>query len=757
MDENNIPSWLRGLNEKQIEAAVYRGGPLLILAGAGSGKTRVIVHRIAHLIQSRGADPSSILAVTFTNKAAEEMQVRVSNLLGPTAAPVWVSTFHSLGAKLLRRHLHLLGYSSDFVIYDDTDQLSLIKQVMKDSGLDPKAEDPKSFRAWVDAIKREGREEPSEKDKMNPRLKSWVPLYEKYQARLRSANAVDFGDLLLLPHRLFEKHPELRDQYRATFRHVLVDEYQDTNHIQYLLIRQLAGAGEDLCVVGDEDQSIYGWRGANIRNILDFERDFPRTKVILLEQNYRSTRTIIEAASGLIGHNQERKAKKLWTGNQDGEPIRVYQAFDAHEEARWVTEEILKLKGLGRKLSAIAIFYRTHAQSRLFEEELREAEVPHAVYGGPRFYDRKEIKDVLAYLKFLENPADEVSLMRVINLPVRGLGDKTIALVAAARQDRDWPSAIQSCIENPVLPGRAREGLKKFRDLIAELALLAKGSLAKLVEQVIDRSGYRAMLEKDQSIEALSRLENLEELINAAAEHEAKAADPSLSAFLERLSLAADLDRFDPASGQLTLMTLHGAKGLEFPVVFMVGLEEGVFPHARSLGNGGGEGGKLSELEEERRLCYVGMTRARSLLYLTLAAARNVKGYEERAEPSRFLQETPDQYLTRVGPRAMRQRAQVGPDPRVRPIIPRGRKKTAPMRKDFGDSEIVYDDNFAPEEYRLENGRVLHPGDRVRHRDYGEGVIKSFEGEGQRLKVIVRFDRGAKKFLASLAPLEPLE
>jgi DNA helicase-2/ATP-dependent DNA helicase PcrA len=439
--------WLEGLNPRQREAAEFGDGQLLIVAGAGSGKTRVIVHRIAHLIGSRGVDPYHILAVTFTNKAAEEMQARVLKLLGPEAGRLWVSTFHSLGAQILRRHAELLGYTRSFVIYDDADQLSLLKKVIKELGFDPKQVSPKVIRWLIDGVKREALTDAALEDHPDPRVHVYLPVIRKYQERLMEANALDFGDLLLLTYRLFARHPEVLAQYHERFRYVMVDEYQDTNRVQYLLVRQIAGGPGNICVVGDEDQSIYGWRGADIGNILSFEKDYPGARVVMLEQNYRSTRTIIEAASALIGRNRERKPKKLWTDNPEGSGIRVFRAADEQGEARWVVEEALREKGLGRSLDDMAIFYRTHAQSRVLEDALRSLNLAYSVYGGTRFYDRKEIKDIIAYLKLIDNPADEVSLMRIINVPARGIGDKTVGTVERMKREGggDWVAAVKKC------------------------------------------------------------------------------------------------------------------------------------------------------------------------------------------------------------------------------------------------------------------------------------------------------------------------
>jgi DNA helicase-2/ATP-dependent DNA helicase PcrA len=746
MSEKSEHVWLEDLNPPQREAAEYGDGQLLILAGAGSGKTRAIVHRIAHLIGARGVEPWNILAVTFTNKAAEEMQNRVARLLGPEAAGIWVSTFHSMGAKILRSHIDKLGYTSDFVIYDDTDQLSLIKKVIKDRGLDIKAVNPKYIRSLIDYSKRMALSDAELEDSGEPGILIHRPVIAEYAKRLRDSNAVDFGDLLLLTYRLFDAFPETLEEYRERFQYIMVDEYQDTNRVQYLIVRQLAGKDGNVCVVGDEDQSIYGWRGADISNILNFEKDYPGARVILLEQNYRSTETVIEAASELISQNSERKPKKLWTDNPEGEKIRFYKASDEKDEAHWVVEEMLRMKSAGRSLDDLAVFYRTHAQSRVIEDELRNLNLPYAVYGGTRFYDRKEIKDVIAYLKLIANPADEVSLLRIINVPARSIGDKTVGAVAAEKQriGGDWIAGVRECARSGRVRSKSRAGLAGFADLIDGLKNPAEGPVTALVDAVIEKSGYKKMLEDEGTHEAGSRLENLEELINAAAEHEKSDPDPSLRGFLEKVSLATDIDQYDPSSGRLILMTIHSAKGLEFPVVFMVGMEDGLFPHVRSLIQEE-EDEDSGAVEEERRLCYVGMTRAKELLIMTWADMRSMRGYSRKTDRSMFLNEVPSRYVHQAGKSALkRPRARTGA----------GGKKKTKRSVDFGDSEIVYDDDLPAHPL---GGSEARPGDRVYHPSYGEGVIRRFEESGEHTRVVVRFRSATKKFLAMTAPLKPLD
>jgi len=739
--------WLDSLNPRQREAATHGSGPLLILAGAGSGKTRVIVHRIAHLIRGEGIDPYNILAVTFTNKAADEMKARVAELLGMDSVRIWVSTFHSMGAQILRRHIDRLGYSRDFVIYDEAEQLSLIRSVLKDHGYDPKVVSPKLIRSLISMLKREARGSEGLDSHHDPRVRVYAPVIRDYEKRLFLSKAVDFGDLLQLTLRLFEEHEDVLDGYRSRFLHVLVDEYQDTNRVQYLLVKKLAQGRGNICVVGDEDQSIYGWRGADISNILNFEEDFAGAGVVLLEQNYRSTKNVIEAASALISRNESRKPKQLWTDNPEGELIRHYSAADEEDEARWVIEEALRMKGMGRGFSQMAVFYRTHAQSRVFEERLRDQNLPYSVYGGPGFYDRREVKDILAYLKFIVNPEDEVSLLRIINVPARGIGAKTLeALVRMKRQGGlGWMKAIAKAGADPGFPARARTRLNAFYELMEELIeLSSKESMVALCEKLIDMIGYRDMLKKEGTMEARVRLENLEELINALASHQAAAPQPDLASFLEKVSLAADIDGFDPEAGRLSLMTLHSAKGLEFPVVFMVGMAEGLFPHARSLTDEAGMDEDSAALEEERRLCYVGMTRAKELLVMSWPDRRMVRGRKERAEPSRFLAEIPPRYVRRASPPSLLDR-------------PKKRKKgraAEPVRVDMGDSEIVYDEGA---DYDYPAPDSLKPGDRVMHPAHGPGVVKRLEESGDKLKVVVRFSGSTKKFILKFAPLSRLD
>src|SRR4051794_5570971 len=676
---------LEGLNEPQRAAVVHEGTPLLVVAGAGSGKTRVLTRRIAWLISERKAHPGSILAITFTNKAAAEMKERVEALVGRRARIMWVSTFHSACVRILRKEIDKLGYKSSFSIYDAADQKRLMTNVAKELDLDPKRFQPGSLLHWVSDHKNELRdEEDATRDVKNKLEESYAAAYTLYQKRLRQANALDFDDLIMLTVHLFQQFPDVREVYRRRFRHVLVDEYQDTNHAQYALIAELCadrfedvdevGSGgervepAELMVVGDADQSIYAFRGANIRNILDFEQDFPNATSILLEQNYRSTQTILNAANAVIGHNQGRKPKRLWSEAGDGAPIVGYVADDEHDEARFVTEEIDRLTdSRSARPGDVAVFYRTNAQSRVFEEVFIRLGLPYKVVGGVRFYERREVRDALGYLRMLVNPADQVSLRRILNTPKRGIGDRAVECVTslAQRERTTFWEGLRRADEAPGLVNRSLVAIQGFVALVEELqSMVDAGERADVIlESVLARSGYLDELEASDDPQDGTRLENLAELVAVAREFsddpqagpsadpadvDAAVVAPGLSDFLERVALVADTDQIPDApdpdkpagddGGMVTLMTLHTAKGLEFPTVFLTGLEDGVFPHSRSLDDGG-------ELEEERRLAYVGLTRARERLYLSRALVRSAWGAPAHNPASRFLGEIPDELV----------------------------------------------------------------------------------------------------------------
>ncbi|MBI5286494.1 MAG: UvrD-helicase domain-containing protein [Deltaproteobacteria bacterium] len=627
---------LTSFNPQQQEAIEYEGGPLLILAGAGSGKTSVLTHRIAHLVTKRKVPPHNILAVTFTNKAAGEMRERLERILGPRAKDLWLGTFHSLGLRILRNVGYRIGLDPNFIVYDEDDQLALVKLCMSELSIDEKTFNPRAILHHIDQAKNSGISPKEYRANITDIFREAVALvYELYQKRLRDNNALDFGDLILEPLRLFREAPSVLKEYQTRFCHILVDEYQDTNRTQYLLINYLAARHKDLCVVGDPDQSIYGWRGADINNILDFERDYPDANVIRLEENYRSTKNILRAANSLIEKNIERKEKTLWTNNPDGEPVSFFMARDEHAEAHIVTGQIKEMVFQeGRSYREFAIFYRTNAQSRVFEEYFLQHGIPYTIVGGLRFYDRKEIKDSLAYLRVLSNPGDSLSLFRIINIPPRGMGKSTLGKVSSIAGEENIPlfDALKVVFDRGVIP-RTKGGdfvalIERYKGLIGSMPL------HKLARGLLEDSGYIRMWEDEGTEEGESRVENIHELISAIKEFETTREDITLRDFLDQVALISDIDTYEDKHNRVTLMTLHSAKGLEFLVVFIVGIEEGLFPHTRSL-----NGERFDELEEERRLCYVGMTRAMERLFLLSAMERTIYGYTRTQTPSRFLKE----------------------------------------------------------------------------------------------------------------------
>ncbi len=679
--------FLDKLNDEQREAVLQADGPLLILAGAGSGKTRVIAFRIAYLIGSGLAEPREILAVTVTNRAADEMRTRVETLVGSSSAGAWISTFHSMCARLLRREAPAIGLSRDFVIYDASDQLTAMKQVLRELRIDDGVLQPRAALTRISQAKNrmDDVEALAAEPGFNPREQLIGRVYAGYQRALEGSNALDFDDLLLKTVELFETSAAVRERYSRRFRFVMVDEYQDTNRPQYLLIRRLAEAHRNLCVVGDPDQSIYKWRGADLRNIMDFEQDFPEARIVKLERNYRSTQVILDAASAVIRQNRNRKEKRLWTERAGGEKVEYFRAPDELEEADFVARTARAVLASDVDAS-VAVLYRTNAQSRVIEDACRRAGLAYKIVGGVRFYERKEIKDALAYLKLLINPDDDVSLRRVINVPARGIGKAVVEavegvpLLLAPAAGQSAPSAaslwgrLVAGLDASVFSPRAAASLRAFRDLIDSLADMARREpVSAALALVLDRSGYLQDLRDDRSEEAEGRIENLAELVSAAREFEAREAEPSLGGFVDRLSLLSDVDEEEGApDARVLLMTLHSAKGLEFPAVVITGLEEGLFPHARSVD-------EEAELEEERRLCYVGMTRAESRLVLSGAARRRVFGEYRPTDPSRFVDEIPADLLVRFesgagqaavvgrrGPRAglrVRERGPVGSAP----------------------------------------------------------------------------------------------
>ncbi len=713
-----------GLNPQQREAVLATEGPVLILAGAGSGKTRVITHRIAHLVLERGVPSDAILAVTFTNKAAGEMKARVESLLGGVALGGWISTFHSLCVRILRRSGTAIGLPRSFVIYDEDDQMATVREVLRSLDLSEKLNPPRRLLSRISSAKNAGKDPAAmEGDSLGERTLARVA--EGYCARLETAHALDFDDLLLKTVALLSESQAARESYRQRFRYVLVDEYQDTNHAQYEMMRLLVGEGGNVTVVGDEDQSIYSWRGASIRNILDFEHDFPGARVLRLEENYRSSQKILDVASGLVSHNQSRKGKTLRAVRSSGEPVLLHESADEYEEAAWVVERIASL----RERERAAVLYRMNSQSRLFEESLLRLRIPYSVVGGVGFYQRREVKDVLAYLRVVANPRDSVSLRRILNVPPRGIGAKTIEELEAMRTrlGGTLQEAMHSAIDDAVLPARATQPLARLRAILASLREEASRLGVKtLLERTLAATGYSAMLAEDDSLDSQGRLENLAELLSAAAAYEGREESPSVAGFLDGISLLSDVDE-SRLDAPVVLMTLHSAKGLEFESVFLVGLEEGLLPHSRSVASD-----SRDSLEEERRLCYVGMTRAMERLQLTWAASRMLFGQRRMSEPSRFLTEIPREGVTASGglrraplPGRRDVAALSGPRARVGPAAP--------------------------------GGGPLRPGARVRHPLFGIGTVLRSDGAGEDLKVTVSFAGiGAKRLVARFAGLEPV-
>ncbi|MFB7468684.1 DNA helicase PcrA [Streptomyces sp. NPDC056224] len=788
---------LDGLNEQQAAAVVHAGSPLLIVAGAGSGKTRVLTHRIGHLLAARNVHPGQILAITFTNKAAGEMKERVEGLVGPRANAMWVSTFHSACVRILRRESKRLGFTSSFSIYDAADSKRLMALVCRDLDLDPKKFPPKAFNAKISNLKNELIDEEAFADQAAGGTsqtesgggfeKTLAQAYAMYQGRLREANALDFDDIIMTTVHLLQAFPDVAEHYRRRFRHVLVDEYQDTNHAQYTLVRELVGTGypdlppAELCVVGDADQSIYAFRGATIRNILQFEEDYKDATTILLEQNYRSTQTILSAANAVIERNENRRAKNLWTQAGSGAVITGYVADTEHDEAQFIADEIDRLTDAGdAKAGDVAVFYRTNAQSRVFEEIFIRVGLPYKVVGGVRFYERKEVRDVLAYLRVLANPEDNVPLRRILNVPKRGIGERAEAMIdaLAMREKITFPQALRRVDEAFGMAARSTNAVKRFNVLMEELRTIVDSGAgpAVVLEAVLERTGYLAELQASTDPQDETRIENLQELAAVALEFEqarevaateaAEAGAPApgpgtLAEFLEQVALVADSDQIPDedteGSGVITLMTLHTAKGLEFPVVFLTGMEDGVFPHMRSLG-------QTKELEEERRLAYVGITRARERLYLTRSSMRSAWGTPSYNPPSRFLEEIPAEYLQwkRTGA---------------------AQKPAGPMRSSgygssgsgsgFGGGKASF--GTSPESFlsspRAKSGPsgfatrratdkpviALVVGDRVTHDQFGLGTVMEVKGAGADAQATIDFgDDKPKRLLLRYAPVQKL-
>jgi len=745
---------LAHLNATQREAVTHGDGPLLVLAGAGSGKTRVLTYRIAYLIAERGVSPHQIFACTFTNKAANEMKERIVQLVGPHSQAMWIGTFHALCARLLRQHIDRLGRAANFVIFDEGDQLAVIRECLKDLDLDEKRNPPRQFSYAISDAKNEllgpadyARRVQGYKEQLTHRV------YELYEEKLAAHNALDFDDLILYAVQLFRTCPDLLERYQERFRYVLVDEFQDINSSQAEFIRRLAGKYRNLCVVGDDDQSIYGWRGADVRIILDFAQDYPDAKIIKLEQNYRSTQRILDSANAVIAHNRGRRPKALWTQNPPGAEIVVHKAASEHEEAFFVANTVNQLiRQDGFRYADFAILYRVNAQSRVLEDVLLNHAIPYRLVGGLRFYDRQEIKDLLAYLRVLYNPSDSLSLLRIINVPPRRIGDKTIQTLQRLAQPRHR-SLYEACVEaaeaTDVLAASTAHSLRDFVGMMEELRKEAETKpVTEIVRAVAERSGYIDALKEEHTLEAASRLENILEFFTVAQEFEQQNEDPSLTAFLSHISLISDLDQLNPQANAVTLMTLHSAKGLEFPVVFLVGLEEGLFPHQRSLNS-------QSEMEEERRLCYVGMTRARQRLYLTHTWRRTLYGRMEVSTPSRFLRELPPELAQTVG-RSPAVTPLASPSPPAelasagQAVLPKDERATGGL--DMRALLAKYRQPPAPQ-----TPRTYRPGQRVRHPKFGEGLVVSCRGQGEEGEVSIAFldkDLGVKKFALAYVKLE---
>ena len=709
---------LADLNPAQREAVLHVDGPLLVVAGAGSGKTRVLTHRVAHLIRAHGVKPNEILAITFTNKAAAEMRERLERTLGRTARAIWILTFHAACGRILRREAERLGYRSSFTIYDQADQVRLVKACLEELGKDPKRFTPRGIHAQISNAKNQLI---SPEDYASRVASFWdqtvAEVYELYQRRLFASNAVDFDDMLMLTVQVLERFPEALERWQSTFRHVLVDEYQDTNHAQYRLLQLLAAKHRNVFAVGDPDQSIYAFRGADIRNILDFERDFGGAGIVALEQNYRSTNAILEAANAVIDNNRDRKPKQLWSELGQGDPVEVVEVEDEHAEARFVAAEIARQVESGASASEIAVFYRTNAQSRVLEDVLVRQGVPYQVIGGPRFYERAEIKDAVAYLAVLNNSTDAVSLMRIANRPRRGIGDTSIQRLVVHADALGI--SLWDAMSDPEAAGVAAasaRAIRAFRAMMESLMASAQElEVDEMVRAVLERSGTLEAYEAERTIEARGRIENLEELVGSAQEFRARVEEPTLAGFLEEVQLQSDQDTLASDAPQVTLMTIHNAKGLEYRIVFLIGMEEGIFPHSRSIED--------NEVEEERRLAYVGMTRAMERLTLTHATARSLYGRREYNLPSRFLDELPESVERE----------------RLRPASWSGYTQSARQ--------------IAPREER--ELPALSTGDSVKHGSLGEGVVTRIEPGGV---VTVRFaaDGSERRLMIDYAPLEKL-
>ncbi|TCP24112.1 ATP-dependent DNA helicase PcrA [Scopulibacillus darangshiensis] len=740
---------LDGLNPEQKKAVKHSDGPLLLMAGAGSGKTRVLTHRIAYLVIEKEVAPWNVLAITFTNKAAKEMQKRIAELTGPLANDIWVSTFHSMCVRILRRDVDRIGINRNFSILDSTDQLSVIKKILKDQNIDPKKFTPRSILGTISSAKNEMKTaEDYAKVASNPYEQIVSDVYDEYEKRLRKNHALDFDDLIMTTIHLFQRVPETLAFYQRKFQYIHVDEYQDTNRAQYLLVNMLADRFKNLCVVGDSDQSIYRWRGADIQNILSFEEDYPTAEVILLEQNYRSTKKILEAANYVIKNNHNRRAKKLWTSNDDGQLIEHYQGGTEHEEGHYVAGKMSELYKDGFNYSEMAVLYRTNAQSRVIEETLMKSNIPYRMVGSIKFYDRKEIKDVLAYLRLIANPDDDISLARVVNEPKRGIGAASMDRLAdhALRYDLSLIQAIQE-VDQTNVSKRAANALAGFGEQIMNWSAMQEYlSVTELVEEVLEQTGYRKALKDEKTLEAESRLENIDEFLTVTQEFEKNNEDKSLIAFLTELALDSDINQDEEEQATddtVTLMTLHSAKGLEFPAVFLIGMEEGIFPHIRALDD-------EEEMEEERRLAYVGITRAEKALFITNAKLRTLFGRTNMNPASRFIGEIPGELVNDTTPAAesQAQSGAMGHFGKASGFQSRRPQASAmSSRKPFLEKKV----NKTSEDWEV--------GDQVLHKKWGKGTVVSMKGEGDAVELDIAFPKpvGLKRLLGSFAPIEKVK
>lgn len=724
------------LNNEQRKAAETTEGALLILAGAGSGKTRTLTYRIANLIE-KGVAPYNILALTFTNKAAAEMRERINSLIGDSAEYMWVGTFHSICVRILRREAEKIGYNKNFSIYDSSDQLSVVGQAIKELNLNDKIYVKREMLYKISDAKNKclnPNEYFEETKSYEKRAKGIYDIYTFYNKILKENNALDFDDLILKTNELFVNDKQTLLTYADRFEYIHVDEYQDTNLAQYKLIKMLASVHKNICVVGDDDQSIYGWRGADIRNILEFEKDYDKAKVIKLEQNYRSTGNILSAANSVIKNNSGRKNKKLWTDSEEGKLITVYRSNDEHSEAHYVCSEINKLVSEGSKYNDVAILYRANAQSRILEESLLTNRIPYKIYGGLKFYDRKEVKDVLAYLRLMSNPFDDVSLRRIINVPKRGIGNKTLEQIEnIALADGSTLFQVILKADDKLKGIRALKHIKDFSAILKKLvALKDLLPISEFAHKVIEISGYKQALEQEDTVENRVRLENVYEFIGSIEEFELQEPESNLDDFLQSVSLVSDIDAMDTHEDYVSLMTMHSAKGLEFPIVFVIGMEENVFPHSRSIGD-------MEEMEEERRLCYVALTRAMKQLYLTHATSRSLFGNKNYNAPSRFLSELPEEVVEKQG---IKRKSNTN--------IAGFTSTTAAKRSNIYTPTLLQKSKIDTTQYEI--------GQKVKHSRFGTGVIKNLEGNESAMTITVQFDKlGIKKLAAAIAPLEIIQ